>query len=261
MSAQSCRCGKPSPNAYLCPDCTRELTHALDQIPALLRELDVSLSRQDAQGDSSGRKGTETPLPYHAGASDLLSAANNTLSTWARHIAGTRGVVVTTRPAEWLRAHIGAVVLDEAAGQLCDDVTLIPDRILDVIDNPEGRIYGGPCLHGECQLDLWITPSSRRVTLCDGYRQDVDGCGHAHDQADRALWLVGTLDTALAPLSELLDALPGLFGMEVPIKTARTWVNRGQLVAHGTDGHGRALYNGGQIIALARRNPLHRKAS
>lgn len=101
-------------DANLCGRCTRQLEEALGELPALLAELEVTITRQD--------RGTGTPLyamshrrlslpgvhydegdsalpatawPFSWDAANLAWTVRNTLLTWARHLAETRGVPFT----------------------------------------------------------------------------------------------------------------------------------------------------------------------
>lgn len=94
-------------DAYLCPNCTRELADALEQLPGLVNDAATAVVRQTHVYRSSGRprepdedwRGSQyalnpTPAPSDMDASDLIHDVGNTLTTWARHLAETRGVPV-----------------------------------------------------------------------------------------------------------------------------------------------------------------------
>lgn len=81
-------CRRPvSDNATLCIACTAEVEHALAETPALVTELELTLSRQAASGQRVGPRGSEKPLPYDTGASDALSALRVALVGWVRVLA------------------------------------------------------------------------------------------------------------------------------------------------------------------------------
>ncbi|MFI5542037.1 hypothetical protein ACIA5H_37310, partial [Nocardia sp. NPDC051900] len=115
-------------NEFLCSECAEQLVDALDRVPWLLEELAVTELRQDrvSRGLRTGRA-PRSPLLFDPKSSDLRRALANSVTTWARHIAETRGVRLRASEdaaaAEWLAEHITAVRLDEAAGELHRDIT------------------------------------------------------------------------------------------------------------------------------------------
>jgi hypothetical protein len=77
--------------AYACSGCA---FRAGDQLHTIADMTDAA--RDVAQGrarrGSSGSSSAEGRLPLNLGATQRLDAVQNALSTWARHIAETRGV-------------------------------------------------------------------------------------------------------------------------------------------------------------------------
>src|SRR5207253_6855693 len=64
--------GKPvHDQAAICAACTADLTQALAEMPALLDDLDLTLSRQTALGERHGGRSSEKALPYDVRASDV----------------------------------------------------------------------------------------------------------------------------------------------------------------------------------------------
>jgi len=87
-------CDRPSPDAMLCKSCTYRLQRTYAEIPALLRELELTLSRQAnaGRGDSiKHTKKSEHPLPFDTASSDLANAARNALSGQIRALCESRG--------------------------------------------------------------------------------------------------------------------------------------------------------------------------
>lgn len=93
-------CDRPVPdNAYLCEKCATRLRRDLSEVPSLVRELEVTVARLGRTGSSGGRRGASVPLPFDWDASVLVSALGNTLTTWARDVAYTRGMQSPAAPA------------------------------------------------------------------------------------------------------------------------------------------------------------------
>lgn len=113
-------CSRPSPDAFVCTGCADALRRDLGDMPALLADLEVTLTRQDVLRDASKppafhRGGADnsadgkplpphlrsrdagyalpsTPWPYSQAAGVELDDAVNTLSTWVRHLHDARGL-------------------------------------------------------------------------------------------------------------------------------------------------------------------------
>lgn len=122
MSTPRCRCGRPSPDAFLCIQCTNDLATDIAQLANFLPELTVLLTRQvnthrggrarrpaaaqttaaPAAPPAATRKLSlseqiglvATPLVYDPAASALLAEARNTISTWCRHLCETRRIPI-----------------------------------------------------------------------------------------------------------------------------------------------------------------------
>lgn len=118
-----CRCGRPSPDGFLCRTCADQLTIDLEALSHYLPELAATLigqanTRRHTRATQQANAATETPttapvkLPAHlrtsAGpialvatggmfdepAADLLGEARNTLITWCRHLCEARGIPI-----------------------------------------------------------------------------------------------------------------------------------------------------------------------
>ncbi|MGH3447093.1 MAG: hypothetical protein ACRDP4_05675, partial [Nocardioidaceae bacterium] len=71
-------------DAFVCGACAGQLERDLGDVPALVEDLDVALSRQAMFGDRAGGKSAEKPLPIDPRASEVGWVLRNTLSTWIR---------------------------------------------------------------------------------------------------------------------------------------------------------------------------------
>lgn len=94
MSVNLCvRCGRPTPDGYACANCAYragdQLHETADMAPAA-RDVAHRTSRRGGGGGGSGKPGSSLPLDL--GATAKLDAVLAELTTWARHIAETRGV-------------------------------------------------------------------------------------------------------------------------------------------------------------------------
>jgi len=153
LSAQCTDCRRPlGDSAFYCNDCLEQLGQRIGEMPALLRELEVTATRQAVIGSGDGgRKSAETALPFNVNAADLLATARNTLTTWVRD-ACESGCTVPL-----------AVVLDERAlslylisalpwfrtrpevTQLMDELTWLRSSVLQAIDRTAPLWFAGKC--------------------------------------------------------------------------------------------------------------------
>jgi hypothetical protein len=101
------QCQGRSSNAYLCARCCSELRSMLDGLaignplgngrrsrPWLVCLEDAALG--GTRLGESARRSTErnSPTPFNERASDELGKVTNTLTTWCRHLAESRGIEV-----------------------------------------------------------------------------------------------------------------------------------------------------------------------
>lgn len=91
----------------------RPLRDLLNQIPAVLDDLAVTVTRQDRIGSGSlGSSGDPTiPLPINLAASDAADDLHGELGIWVKHTARHRGLDLprvpgTTALARWLNRHL-----------------------------------------------------------------------------------------------------------------------------------------------------------
>jgi hypothetical protein len=91
MTATCPVCTAAQPEGLLCHACTTRLERDLGDVPAIVAELDVTLSRQARIG-SGGKSGVMANHRdgYHAAASLASSTLTNVLTTWARDVSGKR---------------------------------------------------------------------------------------------------------------------------------------------------------------------------
>jgi hypothetical protein len=114
-----CHCGRPSPQAFLCPTCTTELERAIADLGAFIPELGVAATRMDrttsgpiglGPGDLEELQSearavpamlrtahgqialTATTDPVGHAAADLLAEVRNELVTTVRHVCEARGL-------------------------------------------------------------------------------------------------------------------------------------------------------------------------
>lgn len=255
-------CGRPAEGYYLCRWCADELARQLASVAAVAEELNITVSRlaRFAQSVPVATSGP-APLPFDPNASDALGILHNTLSTWARDIAGRLGHALDADPsaasvARWLRARRDAIRSHPAAGELADEITHAVVHAWQAVDRAPGRVYVGPCGAdtdtGPCPLDLYGRADPSRPGRLDP-RQSVVRCqcGAQWNASKRRAWLLDRLNDSLATAREIASAV-GMIG-ELPVneKTIRTWHNRGRIVARGHNPAGVPLHRIGDVVQVA----------
>lgn len=85
-------CGREmADQAYACRRCAAPVERELEQLARLAPELDVTIARQGRTGEG-GRGGDDEPLPFDPQAAQSAWVVVNTVTTWIRDVARSRGV-------------------------------------------------------------------------------------------------------------------------------------------------------------------------
>lgn len=223
-------CPNPPMNGFLCRNCGEQLRRDLSAVPWLVKDLHVTISRQDRIGDATGRCGGEKPLPLRLHAVEARRDLHATLAAWAQHLAGrfdglARDTVWTeVRLAVYLLAHLDTANTDPAAGQLADEIGYATHTAHRAIDKPAERLFVGPC--DDCALDLYVHPSRAEVECAN------PDCARIYDITTRRAWLLGKAEDQLLTATALSRALPGLLQRPVTASFIRSLAYRGRLTQH-----------------------------
>ncbi|WP_143267140.1 hypothetical protein [Amycolatopsis thailandensis] len=262
MSERSCvtGCGRPTTD-MLCPGCLAELTAALRELISdgsgghgLLAELGITLSRQHTMtlGTGVGGHAAERPMPFHEAASEVGWVLANTISTWAREVHECNPHLLppagsTAGAVAWMVGLPGLLALHPAADELHDEITHVVARVRRVVDRPPDRIYAGPCdaqvEDGRCPDHLYARPGQRRV--------QCGSCGTEHDVDERRNWMISYAADLRVTATVALGWARLLLDKTIPRGTWDSWVSRGRIVPHGTDGRGRPVFRFGDVRDLA----------
>lgn len=151
-------------DGLLCTQHLGQVRRALENLPDLLAELDVTISRQDrgtaAPLYAMNRSRVQLPgVHYEEGDSTLPStqwafswdASNvrwtidNTIGTWARHIAESLKLPTPTNPGAFLLDHLTDIRRDEAAPEMWDEIRACERDAQRAIDRQEPDLFAGRC--------------------------------------------------------------------------------------------------------------------
>lgn len=246
-----CTCGRPTPeSAYLCSECTDDLARLLGDTPALVDELDVTLSRQRRfETQTSSSRSSEQSLPYDVAASNALHALRAELVSLVLLCEEERLSSVDYRdrdPGEtcasmsrWLSWRVDSIAGQRWAVDALQQLRRVHERAELAIDRPPERTFAGPC--DACGRDLYAG-KGRSVVKCAA-------CGLTYDLAARREWLLRAVNDQLATTTEIARALTSL-EMPVTNERIRQWRHRERIEQRGVDRRGHPLYRVGDVVAL-----------
>jgi hypothetical protein len=264
---------RPTPDGYACGHCTgRAAGHlaAIIELAPDARLVAAGLVRRGG-GGASGKPGSRPPL--NDGATDVLDAVTNALTTLARDIAETRGPQSAaegrtlgdplTRACSWLLGQMEWLrhAVDEQgqpyAVAAFAEIAQCAGRLRGLVNGPAEQKYLGPCgaeTPARTETDgfaHWTVPAS----TCDGDVYGIRGgsrgrcrtCGAEVAQADRQVWLDGEVRAHAFRASEIEQA----YGINANL--IRQWATpaRGLVQIHGHDREGRALYLLSHVLDVA----------
>lgn len=247
-------CGRPvHDQAYVCQRDGDLYARNLAAVSALVGDLEVTISRQSRTGGSGGRTGA-VALPFDEMASEIGWVMVNTLTTWARHVAGERGLRLPYVPstlaaasvaARWLTRHVEWLRHRPEGAEAMGEIRYAVGCARAAVDLAAERVYAGPC--DVCGAELYGRLAAT-VIVCRV-------CGTEYDVAVRRAWLLEAAADTLLTAAELSRALPGLLDRPLSVKTVRTWAATGRIVAHGVTATGFELYRVSEVSALAQETP------
>jgi hypothetical protein len=242
-------CGQPRPSSsYLCRDCAARLDATLKSVPGLHAELLVTVARLDVLGGNT-RKSSDPPMPYRAAAAEAAWVLVTTYFAWAGHYRDTLGLPLDWPPAQWLARHVGDIAGQPDAADALDEIGSAVALAYRAIDRPPTLMLAGVCntrtLDGgpPCEAMLYATPGATR--------SQCRACGAIHDVGERRQWMLDAAGDLLVTHTVALGWVRLLMGEQIPNGTWRSWLSRGNVIAHAVDQHGRPLYRFGDVRALA----------
>jgi hypothetical protein len=272
MSARCPMCKRRADDDVLCSTCLAEIEVAVGDIPALVEDLELTVTRQGVGADLARRAAGGHPLPFASGpAIDEARRCVGVLDRWADHIAGCRSLAgdITARARRSSLAILDRRAwfeIDPQAPLAAAEVLQIREALRRAVDRPATRVHAGRCGAVLTVLELDVDDQGETLTPrasdaeCDGavYAEPGDplalcrSCGVGHHVVERRRFLIDEIEEALLPLDEILAALPILTGCNPRRDLVRQWRKRRRLVPASITTLGVELYRGGDVLALAR---------
>jgi K+/H+ antiporter YhaU regulatory subunit KhtT len=240
-----CRHCRRDTDLFLCTLCTKELGALLSDLPWLLRQLDITVTRQDKLGTAEVGKSSDNPSPVNVGAMELARNLRGQLGTVVRALCepSHHAMPETTDSAilaRWLAEHLQSVACSEEAGQIMREIRSATDAVIVAI-NRNNRMFIGPCTtvvgHApdgqdiECGVTLYANRDTDGDIQCDKCKAWIE---------PRKQMLITIARRDLLTENELINMMAYLGD---PITEA--WFDKhfkaGQLTVRGYVHHGRVV--------------------
>jgi hypothetical protein len=252
-------CLRDQTQGLLCHGCTSTLERELADVPAIVAELDVSLSRQARIGNA-GRGGLASEKdPWKQRVSIAAGALENVLTTWARDLSDEEwrpgiGAHPAHAAASYLLMSIDSIRKHPAADALHDEVTDAVRQARRDVDRPADRQYLGVCRHEfegvPCPEELWAQPWAE-IVRCKT-------CGHDHDVSERRAWLLEQAEDMIVTVKEASRYMGQVGGITVTESSIRGYIHRGKLSYRPGTIHGIRL---GDLLTVILNEGEKREAS
>jgi hypothetical protein len=234
-------CDAPQDQGLLCHACTTRLERDLGDVPAIVAELDIALSKQARIGNASGPGGLareRTPLNWSS--SDPRWVLGNVLVTWARDVSGetwlpteaeamVRGGA-TNSAARLLLSEVIAIRRHPAVVELVDQVSDAIALARRTVDRPADRQYLGTCLMENpddegrmvtCLEEIWARPGASEV--------QCKVCASEHPVAERRAWLLQKAEDVLCTVREASSYMGEVGHITVTQSAIRGYIHRGKI--------------------------------
>lgn len=248
----TCNCGKPTrDNAYVCDECLTDLAKALGDVPWLVEQLDITLTKARGVDYAAmgGSPSSEKPMMLPFAAYEASGQLRQALVMWVRfcdeesvrHQSPKVGLPADTLQAmsAWLLWRVDGLGLSDLGSDAVSEITRAVGRARSVIDRPAERKYAGPC---ECGRDLYSKPGAK-LTKCKG-------CEREYDVEAMVSWMRAGVLGRLVTAREGTTLL-GRFDLPTKQDTIDKWHERKRIVDHGSNAEGKRLYLIDDLIGLA----------
>lgn len=249
MSEQLCpACAGRSDDGLICNGCTSALRKNIRAIPALMRELDTTLTRQSQTGTGNGGKNSTRPLPFDAHASELADEVKNFLVAWVRTFElGDWPEDGIASICGWFLARDQRIRGHEEGAFFVDEVADVVRRIRRAIDLRPEMVYLGVCGN---LIDVFheesgdITPELCNHQMYARKRDEAHDCpgepgvhcGAIYNVKDRQEYLRELARDQSATIGTCAQVL-ALFGMPVKAGTIDSWTRPRTRTDHNGDVH------------------------
>ena len=239
-------CGKLAGDHFVCPACIEQLECDCANVPALVEQLNVTITRLDNVYTPAPPASAEAdePMPFGMAASaanhELKAAlALAALTILRRRSQEWEGEDSAEAVAAWLGVNSASVALDPDAGSIVLSIREAVSRALKAIDTMPERILAGPC--PDCGTRLMAFKGSASVWC--------DTCGQRRKVAELHDAMVAKVSDAEGSVNALHEMLCTM-GKWVPLGTVKRWSSEGRLSMVGVTDAGSRKHRLGDLLVL-----------
>lgn len=215
----------------LCPDCTTTWIHVLSDIPALLHDLDLAITKgvrfvQHGQRKTSEARPDEAPVDFNPAAADARQRIIDALDQTAADLAGIHPGPPTA--IAWqLRVQARRLAWRDDTPAHARTISTAVARAHRVIDAPKDLVYYGPC--PTCGDEIWLErlrEDDREPVTCPN-----PACAYRARLTAHQLQQLDLNHEKLMTVSELVSAITSA-GETVTRDQINGWIRRGRLATH-----------------------------
>lgn len=150
------RCNHPHPDGHICPACTDAFHQVLGDIPALVEDLEIAITKQTRFLEHGTRKGDtprpdEAPVVFNPAASQALTGLTDALAYPGPTERATWGPAKASR---WMLTAWSYHSRNPKIGDIIEAITRAVAKAHRVIDRPKDMWFYGACPTG-CGHDLY----------------------------------------------------------------------------------------------------------
>lgn len=251
-----CACGTPTrDHAYMCETCTDQLAIALGDVPAIVEELETTLTGAKAAAQSG--PADKDALHWNEKAGDLLRELRLELTgdvricvkAHIRHSSPHPGLPANTPQAasRWLLWRVDGLAYTSHGPGMLSRLQGISRRTERLIDNTAPRQYLGTCTAPDCGGAIYARQGEPTG------RCDTRECRTEYDVEASRRNLEDALDGRLCTAAEIAR-LSTYLGLPVPRDTVRKrvhyWHRQGRIIPHTTSPDGTPMFTYGDVRHL-----------
>lgn len=250
-----CSCGAALTDTFLCPRCAERYARQLGDLPALVDEAIVTLTRQDRITRRNGGRSAERPLAFSWDASVAIETVTLTLTPWIAEIEpdSTIGIAPVAQVGFLLR-HRAWVMMNPLGPQLVEEADYLHGMLRRTVDLPTQRWFAGFCSHTDSDSQDENACAEPLYGRFGASQVRCSACGAVYTATERREWLIREAENSLLPLRIIWAALGTLAGNRPPWNVVRRWPER-RLHARGLSLDGEELFNVGEVLDLVHTYP------
>lgn len=213
--SETCNCGRAISDRYFCEGCGDDLARALGDIPALVEELDITITKVKGLdyrkvGGGSGGKKTGYPSPPEWTTSMARDNLRAVMVAWVlfchqeqiRNQSPHVGLPADTLQAmsRYMLWRVDGLGLHDIGPTAVEEITSAVDKCRRLIDRPADRQY-----LGQCPACAAVGDDGRLYAKPGGAMARCNGCGEQADAAALRTRLLAELDDRLCTAAEVAE--------------------------------------------------------